>query len=324
MNAQHYELFPELTPYMTDFYQTIDGHNIYFEASGNPNGYPVVFLHGGPGSGCNPGQRRFFDPDFYQIILIDQRGCGRSKPQGDTANNTTSLLVEDLEGIRQLLGHSQWLVFGGSWGSTLALSYAIKHPAQTSGLILRGIFLARAAEMEWFLGEIKRFFPDVWETLLSHLKPEQQNDVLKAFNNLIFSDDIDISYAAAKAWNAYESAIMRLIPNPPDPNNTDKAPDDNTKAIELARARIQLHYINNDCFINGQDILKSCEQLSMPTWITQGRYDMVCPPQTAYALKQAMPHADFKMIADAGHSAMEPGVISALISATEAFKSQQS
>lgn len=319
MHNNNYPLFPEITPFSTHLLRTKDGHAIYYEVCGNPTGYPVVFLHGGPGSGCNPGQRRFFDPAFYKIILVDQRGCGRSKPLGSIEHNTTQDLVSDLEAIRLKLNIDQWLVFGGSWGSTLALNYAIKHPKQTSGLILRGIFLARPIEMQWFLGQITLFYPDVWETLLSHLTSEPSTDILTAFKTLIFSDDPDVNVPAATAWNAYESAIMRLLPKPPEP--TEKKPNDPlTDAIEVARARVQIHYILNDCFINGEEVLVACEQLSMPTYIVQGRYDMVCPPQTAWELKTAMPHASFTLVPDAGHSAMEDGTRNALIGATEQFK----
>lgn len=318
MHKQDYPLFPEITPFSTDLFRTNDGHEIYYEVCGNPNGYPVVFLHGGPGSGCNPGQRRFFDPDFYQIILVDQRGCGRSKPLGSTDNNTTQHLVNDLDAIRIKLNIDQWLVFGGSWGSTLALSYAVHHPAQTSGLILRGIFLARPIEMQWFLGQITLFYPDVWETLLKHLN-HHPADILSAFETLIFSEDPALNIPAAKAWNAYESAIMRLIPKSSDESELEPR-DPLADAIEVARARVQIHYIKHDCFIDGDAILDSCKELTIPTYIAQGRYDMVCPPQTAWQLKAAMPKAEFTMVADAGHSAMEDGTRSALVAATESFK----
>ncbi len=319
MPNNNYPLFPEITPFSTDLLRTNDGHEVYYEVCGNPTGYPVVFLHGGPGSGCNPGQRRFFDPTFYKIILVDQRGCGRSKPLGSIDHNTTQALVADLDEIRNRLNIDQWLIFGGSWGSTLALNYAIKYPNQTSGLILRGIFLARPIEMQWFLGQITLFYPDVWETLLGHLTTNTSTNVLAAFEKLIFSDDPLINVPAATAWNAYESAIMRLLPK--TAASTENKPQDPiADAIEVARARVQIHYIQHECFIDGDAILKECELLTMPTYIVQGRYDMVCPPQTAWQLKKAMPHASFTMVADAGHSAMEDGTCSALLAATEQFK----
>jgi len=313
------ELYPELTPFMTDFLQNDSGHEVFFEVSGNPEGYPVVFLHGGPGSGCNPSQRRFFDPDFYQIILVDQRGCGRSTPIGSTTNNTTTDLVNDLESIRKQLNIDEWLIFGGSWGSTLALSYALKHPEYTSGLILRGIFLARPKEMQWFLGEITRFYPEVWQTLCVHLSTNSQ-DVLATFEECIFSEDKAISIPAAVAWNAYESSIMRLQSKPKESSNQDTKEKAQFDDIELARARIQIHYIKHDCFIDGEKILEACSQLTMPTVIVQGRYDMVCPPETAWELKQKMSHAQLIMVPDAGHSAMETGTRESLVQTTNRFK----
>ncbi len=319
-----YNLYPEIDTYHQNWLKMDDLHEIYYEESGNPKGMPVVFLHGGPGGGCRPGQRRFFDPKHYRIILLDQRGCERSKPQGSVINNTTADLVADLEKLRAHLGIEQWHVFGGSWGSTLALSYATQHPTRTISLALRGIFLSRQSELDWFLGDIKHFYPDVWQVLLDYLPTEEQGDVLTAFEKRVFSDDINISHPAAAAWNNYEGSIMRL-----DPTQGQSAPTTQptteeckkAKAGDVARARVQIHYIRNQCFIDGEALLKATEQLShIPTVIVQGRYDMVCPPQTAWLLSKAMPHAKHIVVQDAGHSAMEPGVISALVGATEQFK----
>jgi proline iminopeptidase len=319
-----YNLYPEIEPYHKDWLKTDGLHAIYYEECGNPTGSPVVFLHGGPGSGCNAGQRRFFDPKYYRIILLDQRGCGRSTPQGELQNNTTADLVADLEALRQHLNVNQWHVFGGSWGSTLALAYATEHPKRVISMALRGIFLSRTSELNWFLGEIKHFYPEVWQALLDHLPKKEQGDVLSAYEKRIFSDDNEISRLAAAAWNAYESSIMRLDPS----TAKSKAPikkstEELTKErdTDVARARVQIHYIRNACFINGDAMLNAAEQLShIPTVIVQGRYDMVCPPQTAWLLSRAMPHAEFSIVQDAGHSAMEPGVISALVAATKKFK----
>jgi proline iminopeptidase len=318
-------LFPEITPYYSDNLYQDQLHHIFYEVSGNPNGYPVVFLHGGPGSGTNPSQRRFFDPSFYKIILIDQRGCGSSKPQGSIISNTTSHLVADIEAIRIQLKIDQWLVFGGSWGSTLALNYAIAHPKQVSGLILRGIFLSRQSELNWFLGEIQHFYPDVWQKLLDFLPPNQHHDVLTAFSEQIFNVDPAINRPAAVAWNAYESAIMRLLPSVPESKNKPESESQSLieagQDIEVARARIQIHYIQHSCFIDGDAVLKQCATLDhIPTTIVQGRYDMVCPPKSAWDLSRVMPNAEFIMVPDAGHSAMETGVVSALVGATEKFK----
>jgi len=321
MSDISYSLFPEIAPYSSGFLNTATIHQIYFEECGNPNGSPVVFLHGGPGSGCNPAQRRFFDPSFYRIILLDQRGCGRSTPQGETSENTTDDLIADINALRIHLNIEKWLVFGGSWGSTLAICYAQAFPQHVTGLILRGIFLSRSSELNWFLGEIAHFYPDVWHTLTNYLPAKARGDVLAAFSQRVFSEHSSVNIPAALAWNAFENAIMRLIPNYSAQASVSTNEIDEVNHVELARARIQIHYIENRCFIDGQAILENCGVLKdIPTTIVQGRYDMVCPPQTAWELSKIMPHAELLMIPDAGHSAMETGVVSALIGATEKFK----
>ena len=312
-----YNLYPELDPYEQNHIKVDDLHEVFFEVCGNPNGAPVVFLHGGPGSGCNPNQRRFFDPQHYKIILIDQRGCGRSKPLGATANNNTEDLVDDIDLIRKTLGIDRWLVFGGSWGSTLALVYALKYTAHVSGLILRGIFLSRTSELNWFLGDIKAFYPEAWQALCEYLPADSRDNPLAAYEQLIFSEDEGISVPAAIHWNAFESSIMTLLPRPAVASDVEI-----NGAIELARARVQIHYIKQHCFVGDRDLIaESKEKLAkIPTVIVQGRYDMVCPPVTAWELGRAMPHAEFYMIADAGHSATEAGTTAALVAATEKFK----
>ena len=310
-----YNLYPELQPFHFDWLEVSHGHRIYYEQCGNPDGKPVVFLHGGPGSGCNPGQRRFFDPDHYRIILLDQRGCGRSLPLGATTANTTDILTGDIDLLRNHLGIERWIVFGGSWGSTLALSYAIAHPQRVSGLILRGIFLSRQTELDWFLGQCEQFYPEAWASLLEGIPEEAHGNPLEAYAKRIFSDDMALSVPAATRWNEYESSIMSLLPS--EGSGTPV-----TAEVQLARARVQIHYIKHQCFVGQRDLLKESKSLShIPTIIVQGRYDMVCPPVTAWQLWQSMPHAEFHMIADAGHSAMEPGTRSALVAATERFKS---
>lgn len=312
-----YKLYPELKNYREDYLTLDNSHEIYYEECGNSHGIPVIFLHGGPGSGCNPAQRRFFDPSHYRIILLDQRGCGRSLPLGEVRFNTTADLVADIEKLRKHLGINRWHVFGGSWGSTLALSYATAHRDQVISLTLRGIFLSRASELNWFLGDVRHFFPEVWNNLVNYLPTDNQHDILNAYAALIFNEDMRISAPAAVQWNAFESAIMRLKPQA---NESAKQLQDE-QAAEIARARVQIHYIQNRCFIDGDALLQSAANLAnIPTVIVQGRYDMVCPPQTAWALYQIMPHAKFVMVADAGHSAMEPGITSALVEATETFK----
>ena len=321
-------LYPEIQPFASQLLKVSANHAIYYEECGNPAGAPVIFLHGGPGSGCNPTQRRFFDSAHYRIILMDQRGCGRSTPAGETAENTTDDLVADIEALRQHLHITRWHVFGGSWGSTLALAYALKHTSQVVSLNLRGIFLSRKSELNWFLGDVAHFYPEVWQKLVDYLPQQLQADVLNGFEMAIFNEDIKISAPAATAWNAYESAIMRLKPaeeqTETKAETKQKTPQEimEQSLVEVARARVQIHYIKHQCFIDGDAMLKDMTKLKdMPTNIVQGRYDMVCPPQTAWALQQAMPHAKLVMVADAGHSAMEIGVTSALIEASDAFRS---
>jgi len=316
MNNFTYNLYPELD-ILENRSIKVDGlHEVYYEICGNPEGKPVVFLHGGPGSGCNPAQRRFFDPAHYRIILIDQRGCGRSLPQGETRNNTTDNLVSDIDLIRSELGIDKWLVFGGSWGSTLALAYAIRHTARVTGLILRGIFLSRPSELSWFLGEVKTFYPEPWLALCESIPESARHNPLAYYKELIFSDNEQVSIPAAIRWNTFEGSIMTLLPR------ASANESEINGQVELARARVQIHYIENNCFVGTRDLIAEAgsKLAQTPTIIVQGRYDMVCPPVTAWELSQAMPHAEFHMIADAGHSAMEAGTTSALVAATEKFK----
>ena len=317
MQNATYNLYPELEILEKRTIKVDALHEIYYEICGNAEGKPVVFLHGGPGSGCNPAQRRFFDPGYYKITLIDQRGCGRSKPLGEINNNTTDDLVNDIDLIRQQLNIEKWLVFGGSWGSTLALAYAIKYTAHVSGLILRGIFLSRPNELNWFLGEVKTFYPEPWQKLCESVPEHLKHNPLAYYKELIFSDNLTEAIAAAIRWNTFEGSIMTLLPRPSASNENDV-----NGLVELARAKIQIHYIENNCFIGDRDMITEAKNhlLHTPTVIVQGRYDMVCPPITAWELSKAMPHADFHIIEDAGHSAMETGTTSALVAATEKFK----
>jgi proline iminopeptidase len=333
-------LYPECTPFQHELLKVSDIHSVYVEQCGNPNGIPVIFLHGGPGSGCNPAQRRFFDPAYYHIILFDQRGCGRSQPAGETLENTTQTLVADIEAIRNHLNIKQWHVFGGSWGSTLALAYATQHPDNIISLALRGIFLSRPQEINWFLGNVALFFPEAWQTLLQDVPEDQQENILEYYAGLVFHADTSISTPAAIRWNAFESSIMSLVPkqeatkqgvNVPEQNDAIKdSPSKNNQsvdgAVELARARVQIHYIQHLCFVDGEQLLNSAAKTlqNIPTIIVQGRYDMVCPPQTAWELSHVMPHAKLVMVPDAGHSAMESGTCQALLAATEQFKSLKS
>lgn len=323
MNQSTYNLYPEIEPFHKSWLKVGNLHAIYYEECGNADGVPVVFLHGGPGSGCNPTQRRFFDPKYYRIILLDQRGCGRSKPLGEVRENTTDDLLADIEALRQHLNIGTWHVFGGSWGSTLALAYAVKHTKQIISLVLRGIFLSRKFELDWFLGGVQHFYPEVWHTLISYLPENERDNVLIAYAKRLFSDDMQVSVPAALRWNAYESSMMRLKPLEASVSTSAKTTDELQieQIADVARARVQMHYVSQQCFVDGDAILQALANLpAIPSVIVQGRYDMVCPPQTAWALAQVMPQAQFVMVADAGHSAMEPGITSALIAATEQFK----
>ena len=317
MQNKTYNLYPEVNNFEKFTLKAGNLHEIYYEVCGNPKGSPVVFLHGGPGSGCSPTQRRFFDPAHYRIILIDQRGCGRSKPQGEIEQNTTDDLVSDIDAIRAALNIDKWLVFGGSWGSTLALAYALQHTDRVTGLILRGIFLSRPSELNWFLGQVRAFFPEPWESLCAYLPANKRHNPIEAYEQLVFSDDIKNSIPAAIRWNTFESSIMSLLPRPAAPSSEVNG------EVELARARVQIHYIQNNCFVGQRDLLAEAKAKlgHIPADIVQGRYDMVCPPITAWELSQVMPHASFHMVEDAGHSAMETGITSALVAATEKFKS---
>ena len=313
-----YEFFPEIEP--NKEYQIPCGHihKIYVEESGNPNGQPIIFLHGGPGGGCGAKQRRFFDPNHYRIILFDQRGCGKSEPLGETVENTTDNLIDDIETIRKHLKINKWIIFGGSWGSSLALAYGIKYAQNLKGLILRGIFLSRKKELEWFLMDVDQFFPENHELLLNHKKNIKKNNPVKEYTNLVFGSNFDVAKKAAAAWNRFEGSILKLLPT----FSEDSEDSEINYEFELARAKVQLHYINNFCFIDGDEILSKAKILkNIPIIIVQGRYDMVCPPKTAYELKKQLPHSELIIIPDAGHSASEAGILSSLISATEKFKS---
>ena len=312
-----YTLYPEISPYHATWIERPHGHKIYVELSGNPHGKPIIFLHGGPGGGTNPKQRQFFDPKHYQIILFDQRGCGQSKPLGETNGNTTQDLLSDMEAIRKHFDIKRWIIFGGSWGSALALAYATQYPETIKALILRGIFLSRKTELDWFLDEVKAFFPEAHQTLLDFLPDDKRDDLVKNYSELVFSNDLKISGPASIAWNRFESGLLKLLPQA----EGNKVLTDEDIQNEIARARVQLHYIKDQCFIDGKKILEEVSQLKdIPTTIIQGRYDMVCPPITAYELYQCMPHANFIIVPDAGHSASELSMTSELVKATNHYR----
>ena len=306
--------FPEITPYKTEMFKTTDLHTLYLEQSGNPDGMPVIFVHGGPGGGTNADQRRFFDPEKYRIILFDQRGSGQSTPAAELKDNTTWDLVSDLEKIREHLNIKKWVVFGGSWGSTLALTYAIIHPDQVHHLILRGIFLCRPSEIKWFYQfGASEIYPDVWESYQNHIPENERHDFITAYYKRLTHENADIRLAAAKVWSKWEAATSKLFV---DVKAIDDF-DDPTYALQFAR--IECHYfINNAFFKTNNWILENIGKIRhIPTDIIQGRYDVVCPARSAWDLHQAWPEAKFQIIQDAGHAASEPGTKAALVRAAQ-------
>ena len=307
------DLYPHLEPYVNHTFEVELPHKLHVEECGNPKGIPVIFLHGGPGSGCEPYHRRFFNPDKYRIILFDQRGCGRSSPHAELAGNTTQALVSDIELIRTRLEVEQWVVFGGSWGSTLGLVYAETHPERVLGLILRGIFLCRPGEIHWFYQEgASRIYPDYWQDYLKPIPVAEHNDLLRAYYRRLTSDNEVERMAAAKAWSLWEGRCATLKPS--------ESVVDHFGApfTALSLARIECHYFVNNSFLEENQILRNAHRLhNIPGVIVQGRYDMVCPLESAWDLHQAWPQAELKIIADAGHSASEVGIRSALVEAAD-------
>lgn len=309
-------LYPPIEPYRTGFLKVSDLHEIYFEECGNPEGKPVVFLHGGPGGGASPKPRRFFHPDKYRIVLFDQRGSGRSLPNACLEENTTWDLVADIEKLRILLGIERWQVFGGSWGSTLALAYAERHPDRVTELVLRGIFMLRAKELAWFYQEGASFiYPDAWESYLAHIPAHERHDMISAYHARLTSDDEAVRLAAAKLWSGWEGATAKLVPDPSLISSHEEA------TFALAFARIESHYFVNRGFLDSEDqLLRDVDKIRhIPGVIIQGRYDMCCPITTAWDLHKAWPEADFIVTTDAGHSAWDAPNARALVAATDRF-----
>ena len=311
-------LFPEIEPYETGRLAVDSLHHLYWEQSGNPKGVPVVFLHGGPGAGAVPAHRRFFDPRSYRIVIFDQRGAGRSTPLGELADNTTGDLVEDIEKLRQHLGIDRWFVFGGSWGSSLALAYGQAHPDRCLGLILRGIFLCRKDEIDWFMYGMRRLFPEAWETFANFLPEQERRDLLGNYHRRLTDPDPEIHLPAARVWSRYEGSCSTLRPSPEAVSSFLEP------ATALGLARIEAHYFVNDCFMDEGQLLDNVSRLSgVPGVIVQGRYDAVCPIVSAVELDAAWPDAELHIVTDAGHSAMEPGIRIELIAAMERFKTRK-
>lgn len=309
------DLFPPIDPYGTGFLRLDDGHSMYWEQSGNPRGVPVIFLHGGPGAGATAAHRRFFDPYHYRIVVFDQRGAGRSTPHGAIENNTTPILVDDIERLRLHLGIDRWHVFGGSWGSTLALAYAQTHPERVRSLTLRGIFLGRKPELDWFLYGIGNVFPEAWRAFAEHLPESERSDLLGNYWRRLIDPDPAIHLAAARAWSAYEGSCSTLLPSP----ETVQAFSEDRMALGLAR--IEAHYFRNNLFMAENALIDGVPRMRhIPGTIVQGRYDMVCPIVSADLLAKAWPEARYHVVADAGHSAMEPGIRAQLVAAMERAK----
>ena len=308
-------LYPPIEPYASGMLDVGEGHNLYWERCGRPGGKPAVFLHGGPGGGCGPAQRQQFDPALYDVLLFDQRGCGRSVPFASLAANTTWHLVADLEQLRKMAGHEQWLVFGGSWGSTLSLAYAQTHPSRVSELVLRGIFLGSQSEFDWlYTYGASELYPEAWDDFRSHIPAEERGELLEAYHRRLTSEDPAVRLAAAKAWAMWEGVTVTLLPDPD--LIADFTADDHAVAV----ARIENHYFRHDCWLEPGQLLRDAGRLAgIPGIIVQGRHDCCTPPSAAWALKKAWPQVDLQIVPDGGHLFSEPGITDGLIRASDRF-----
>lgn len=312
-------LYPPIEPFDRGRLKVSKIHEIYYEQSGNPRGKPVVFVHGGPGGGTDPKQRRFFDPARYRIVLFDQRGCGKSTPHACLEENTTWDLVADMEKLRHRLGISKWQVFGGSWGSTLALAYAQSHPQEVTELVLRGIFLLRDKDIQWFYQSgASEVFPDAWESYVAPIPEAERGDFVRAYHSRLTSPDEQIRLAAARAWSVWEGSTSKLF------YDSDFVAKYGADEFAIAFARIECHYFINRGFMSSSNqLLEGIDKIRhIPTTIVQGRYDMCCPMDGAWTLHRAWPEAEFFVIPDQGHSAFEPGICRALVAATDKYARQ--
>jgi proline iminopeptidase len=305
-------LFPETDPYVSGRLAVDSLHTLYWESCGRADGVPVVFLHGGPGGGCLPHHRRYFDPSFWRIVLVDQRGAGRSTPVAELEGNTTQALVADLDRLRAHLKIDRWLVFGGSWGSTLALAYSEAHPQRCLGLVLRGIFLAQRAEIDWFMQGMRQIFPEAWRAFAGFLPEAERGNLLVSYYRRLVDPDPAVHLPAAHAWDRYEGACSTLLPG------NDPAPKFDSDAAALAIARIEAHYFVHDAFLQQGELLAGLPRIRhLPCTIVQGRYDIVCPPITAELLARAWPESEYVVVPDAGHSVREPGITRELVAAVK-------
>ncbi|MGH8672483.1 MAG: prolyl aminopeptidase [Burkholderiales bacterium] len=312
------EFFPETAPYASAMLPLDGRHAMYWEQSGNPAGVPVLFLHGGPGAGSTPSHRRFFDPAHYRIIIFDQRGAGRSTPLGELIDNTTGHLVDDIETLRCFLGVERWLLFGGSWGSTLALAYGETHPQRCLGFILRGIFLCRKSEIDWFLYGMRSIFPEAWRSFSHFIPIDERHDLLAAYYKRLIHPDAAIHMASARSWSVYEGSCSTLLPS------AETVAYFADERVALGLARIEAHYFSNAVFLAENALLDNAHKLrDIPAVIVQGRYDIVCPIVSADDLVRLWPRARYVIVDAAGHSAFEPGIRAVLIEATEIFKDAQ-
>jgi proline iminopeptidase len=308
-------LYPAIEPHLTAQLDVGAGHRLYYEESGNPTGKPVVFLHGGPGGGTSPAMRRFFNPKRYRVVLFDQRGCGRSTPHACLKANTTWDLVDDIEALRKWLGIDRWQVFGGSWGSTLALAYAQTHPERVTELVLRGIFTVRQQEFDWlYRFGTNQIFPDAWRAFIEPIPEGERDDLLEAYHRRLMSDDPDERLAAAKAWSVYEGSTSQLVPQ------QDVIDMFGSDHMAVSLAQIEVHYFRNRCFMEDGQLLANVSRMRhIPGVIVHGRYDSLCPASNAFDLADVWPEADLRITPDAGHSAFEPGNVHELVRATDRF-----
>lgn len=307
--------FPPVEPFATGFLQVSDLHEIYWEQCGIANGEPILFVHGGPGAGCFPSDRRFFAADHFRIVLFDQRGCGRSSPSGEIRENDIDLLVGDIEKLRKELDIDQWHVFGGSWGSTLSLYYAQQNPQSCKSIILRGIWMLRSEEIDWWFNKIRFFQPEIWEEFAHFLPEEQRGDLLENYWNLLTGEDQEVALEAAKRWSIYEGSCCTLLPN------TEFSSEFSKPEMAWCLARLEAHYFRNVHFSSDAHLLENVSRVrQIPSFIVHGRYDLVCPVKNAYDLHQAWPEASCVIVPDAGHSSYEPGITKELVAATERIR----